>query len=123
MFQGIIAGNVGKDAEFKTTQSGTELCSFNVAAETGFGDNKQTHWVQVTNWGKGSQGLANILRKGSKVTACGEITTREYEGKTYLQMNADKVKVQGTPNGNGGQQQANNAQQNDGYDDSDSIPF
>jgi single-strand DNA-binding protein len=93
-----LAGGLGRDAEYKTTQSGQELCSFPVGVSVGYGDNKSTVWVDVTKWGKGSQGLANILRKGSKVAVSGELSTREHNGKTYLQCRADTVTVQGTPN-------------------------
>tara|TARA_R110000772_G_scaffold89304_2_gene185129 strand:+ start:15451 stop:15834 length:384 start_codon:yes stop_codon:yes gene_type:complete len=99
MLQVTIAGRLGRDAEHKTTQSGTDLCSFPVAADVGFGDKKQTYWVDVTRWGKGAQGLAGILRKGSAVTVCGELTTREHNGKTYLQCRADQVTIQGIPQG------------------------
>lgn len=95
-----LAGNLGRDAEFKTTQSGTELCSFGVGVTVGYGENKSTVWVDVTKWGKGAQGLAGILRKGSKVAVSGELSTREHNGKTYLQCRADHVTIQGTPGGN-----------------------
>lgn len=94
----IITGNLGKDAEYKTTQGGSELCSFTVADEAGYGDNKQTIWFDVSRWGKGAEGLSRILVKGSKVTVIGELSTREHNGKTYLQCRADHVKIQGTPN-------------------------
>lgn len=122
-----LSGNLGKDAEYKTTQSGTELCSFNVAAEVGYGDKKQTIWVAVTKWGKGSEGLSRILRKGSKVTVSGELSTREYEGKTYLQCRADHLAIQGTPSGGqsgstGGGDSGSSSGSN--YDDlDDDIPF
>jgi len=96
-----IAGNLGRDAEHKSTNN-SELCSFPVAASVGYGDNKQTYWVDVTKWGKGSEGLTRILRKGSKVTVSGELTMREHNGKSYLQCRADHVAIQGTPNGNSG---------------------
>lgn len=95
-----IAGNLGRDAEFKTTQSGKELCSFSVAVDDGFGEDKGTIWFDVTKWGKGTEGLSRILRKGSKVAVSGELSTREYEGKTYLQVRANDVTIQGTPGGN-----------------------
>ena len=66
-----LAGNLGRDAEHKTTQSGQDLCSFAVAVNVGFGENKSTVWVDVTRWGKGAEGLARILRKGSKVAVIG----------------------------------------------------
>jgi single-strand DNA-binding protein len=92
-----VAGRLGRDAEHKTTQGGTDLCSFSVAADIGFGDNKQTVWVDVTKWGKGAEGLARILRKGSSVAATGEMSLRERNGKTYVQLRADNVTILGTP--------------------------
>lgn len=94
-----VAGRLGRDAEHKTTQGGTDLCSFSVAADIGFGDNKQTVWVDVTKWGKGAEGLARILRKGSSVAATGEMSLREHNGKTYVQLRADNVTILGTPQG------------------------
>ena len=95
-----IAGRLGRDATYKQTQGGHDLCGFPVAVDVGFGENKQTYWVDVTRWGKGAERLADILRKGSAVAVCGELTTREHEGKTYLQCRADNVTIQGTPNSN-----------------------
>jgi len=93
-------GNLGSDAQFKTTQSGGEFCSFAVATSIGFGDRKETVWVDVTKWGKGAEGLARILRKGSKVAFAGEFSQREHNGKTYVQCRADHVSILGTPQGN-----------------------
>jgi len=125
-----LAGNTGRDAEHKTTQGGAELCSFSVGVSTGYGENKATVWVDVTKWGKGSDGLARILRKGSKVSVSGELSTREHNGKTYLQCRADHVTIQGTPQGGEGAARKPDGsrgaplQQSDGYDDlSDDIPF
>jgi single-strand DNA-binding protein len=92
-----VAGRLGRDAEHKTTQGGTDLCRFSVAADIGFGDNKQTVWVDVTRWGKGAEGLARILRKGSSIAATGEMSLRERNGKTYVQLRADNVTILGTP--------------------------
>lgn len=94
-----LAGNLGRDAESKSTQDGTPLCRFSVGVSTGYGENKATIWVDVTKWGKGSEGLARILRKGSKVAVSGELSMRVHEGKTYLQCRADTVTIMGTPQG------------------------
>lgn len=119
----IITGNLGRDAKYKTTQS-SELCSFSVADEAGYGDSKQTVWFDVTRWGKGAQGLAGILRKGSKVTVIGELTTREHDGKTYLQCRADKVTIQSTPQGGNDAPKADTAGHAPNSDDlDDDIPF
>lgn len=96
-----IAGNLGKDAVYKSTAQGQDLCTFSVGASVGYGDRKQTMWFDVTNWGKGSEKLADMLLKGVKVTVSGELSQREYEGKTYLQIRADHVALQGGRNENG----------------------
>ena len=124
-----IAGNLGRDAEHKTT-SNSEFCSFSVAVDDGWGDNKTTMWFDVTRWGKGADGLARTLRKGSKVAVSGDLTTREHNGKTYLQVRADKVTIQSTP-GTGQSQASNQGGPNNsfptdgqhGADLDDDIPF
>jgi single-strand DNA-binding protein len=117
-----LAGNTGRDAEHKTT-SNSELCSFPVAVSVGYGENKSTVWVDVTKWGKGAEGLARILRKGSKVAVSGELSMREHNGKTYLQCRANDVTIMGTPEG--GQRQEAPRQMQPAYDDDldSAIPF
>ena len=89
------AGNLGKDAEYKVSQDGKGRCTFSVATTSGYGDNKVTTWVDVTRFGAGAEGLSKLLTKGTKVTAIGELSTREHNGKTYVQMRADHVILQG----------------------------
>lgn len=117
------AGNVGKDAEFKTTQGGTELCRFSLAGSVGYGDNKQTLWFDVTKWGKGSEGLSKILLKGTKVTVSGELSQREHEGKTYLQIRADHIALQGERQAGGGQRNDTRNDAPPAQDLDDDVPF
>lgn len=118
-----FAGNTGRDAEHKQTQSGTDMCRFTVAAETGFGQDKATVWVDVTKWGKGSEGLARILRKGSRVAVSGEMSLREHNGKTYVQCRADHIAILGTPDG--GQRQRDPVREHfpQAEDLDDEVPF
>lgn len=88
-----LAGSLGRDAEYKESQSGKGRCQFSVAVNIGYGENKQTVWIDVTRWGEGARGLANLLRKGSKVAVNGEMSTREHNGKTYVQCRADNVTI------------------------------
>lgn len=101
-----VAGNLGKDAVCKSTQQGDQFCNFSVGASVGYGDRKQTIWFDVTRWGKGADKLAGLLLKGTKVTVSGELSTREYEGKTYLQIRADHVALQGERKGDAPKQGA-----------------
>ena len=128
------AGNLGKDAEYKVSQDGKGRCTFSVATTSGYGDNKVTTWVDVTRFGAGAEGLSKLLTKGTKVTAIGELSTREHNGKTYVQMRADHVILQGGRNAErptntaaeyGYSQSQKPAPVTDPLDDdlSDSVPF
>lgn len=125
MFQISLAGRLGRDAEYRQMQRGDgELCQFSVACDVGFGDSKKTMWVDVTRWGKGAKGLADILSKGDSVAVTGELSTREHDGKTYLQCRADRVTLLGggpkADRQESGQQTTNSAF---GDDLDDDIPF
>lgn len=95
-----LAGNLGRDAELKAVGDSSVL-SFNVAAKSGYGQREQTLWVSCALWGKRGETLAQYLTKGSQVTVIGELSTREYDGKTYLECRVSEVKLQG---GGGAQQ-------------------
>lgn len=120
-----IAGNIGKAAELRQTQNGDAVASFNVAVNDKR-DKDQTYWFTCTLWGKRAQALSQYLTKGQKVTVQGDLTTREYEGKTYLQVNVADVVLQGGKPDNGGQSQGGyggGANPNANRDLGDEIPF
>jgi len=90
-----VTGNLGKDAEVRTAGSGT-VCSFSVAMTAGYGDKKQTVWIDCSVWGKQAEGaLPGYLKKGQQVAVSGELSTREHEGKTYLQLRCNTVDLIG----------------------------
>ena len=127
MLKVTVAGRLGRDAEYRTLQDGTGICSFAVAADVGFGDKKKTYWVDVAKFGKGAEGLSKILRKGSSVAVTGELGTREHQGKTYLQCRADDLTILGGGQGGGQRddyQQARKPSPAPAHDDlDDDIPF
>ena len=127
MLKITVAGRLGRDAEFRTMQDGTGICNFAVAADVGFGDKKKTYWVDVAKFGKGSEGLSKILRKGASVAVTGELGTREHQGKTYLQCRADDITILGGAQGSGQRdnyQQERKPSPQPAHDDlNDDIPF
>src|SRR5574344_914315 len=81
-----IIGNLGKDVELKDI-NGKTVASFSVADKSGYGDNKQTNWYGVSIWdGLAKTGFVDYLKKGQQVMVTGELSTREYNGKTYLEV-------------------------------------
>lgn len=128
---------LGKDAVTRYTQGGTAVTGFSAAFDNGWGDRKQTVWLDCSMWGDRGVKVAEYLTKGSQVVVEGNIGTREHEGKTYITLDVQEVKlVGGKPdNTNGGttrsgaqrrerpaQAQADSGFGDDGFDDQD-IPF
>jgi len=77
----ILIGNVGRDPESKTTQSGTPLVTFSIATTYGAGDNRQTEWHKVVCWSKLAETAEQYVRKGRKVYIEGRIQSQKYTGK------------------------------------------
>lgn len=91
-----FTGNLGSDCRTNTV-SGTAVCNFSVAVKAGYGDKQQTNWVDVSLWGTRAEGrLTEYLVKGQQVAVTGELSTREYEGKTYLTVRANDVTLVGS---------------------------
>lgn len=94
MISAVVAGNLGKDAEVKNV-GGQDVCSFSVASTTKVKGEDSTTWIRCSMWGNRGAKLAEYLTKGKSVCVSGGLTTREYEGKTYIEMRVDDVKLMG----------------------------
>lgn len=105
-----VTGNIGKDCKVRQVGSST-VCNFPVAMTSGYGDNKQTNWLDCSLWGKQAESkITEYLLKGQQVSVSGELGTREYEGKKYLTLRVDRVTLCGS-----------NSPERKNYDDN--IPF
>lgn len=90
-----LTGNLGRDAEVRQAGSST-VCGFSVAMTSGYGDKKQTTWLDCSIWGKQAEGqLPSYLKKGQQVALTGELSTREHDGKTYLQLRVNTIDLIG----------------------------
>ena len=80
----ILIGNLTKDPESRTTQSGIANCTFTIAVTRKFaGSNgeKQTDFIPIVTWRKTAELCGKYLSKGKKVAIVGEIQTRSYDAK------------------------------------------
>lgn len=89
VFTGI--GRAGKDAEVRHTAAGKPVMNVGLAIDSGFGDNKQTTWLDCSAWGDRFAKVAEYIKKGDRVGVSGEIGTREHNGKTYVTLNVREV--------------------------------
>lgn len=91
----MLIGNVGKDAEIRTTPSGKKKASFSLATTEHYKDasnekKERTEWHNIVAWGK----LADIIerlqiKKGLSVFIEGKSTQRSWDdpnggGKKYI---------------------------------------
>ena len=75
----IISGRTTADIELKTTPSGVSVASFTVAVDYGYGDNKQTSFLDVVAWQKQAENASKYVHKGDRIIVDGRIQTRTYE--------------------------------------------
>lgn len=120
-----ITGRLGADSELRYTKAGEPVLGFRVADDVGYGDKKVTNWWSCTLWGKRAETLAEYLKKGSQVVVHGEASTREHEGKTYLQCRVSDIDLVGGKPENHGERKAQPSQPNAPVDnfEADDIPF
>lgn len=124
-----LLGGIGKDPTTRTTQKGDKVTGFSLAVNDGFGDNKRTLWFDCSCWGRRGEAIANNVSKGDKLCVTGDLSTREYEGKTYLTVNVNDFSFAGSK---GSSDNRGGGQSGGGYgdqgrqapdDDLSEIPF
>lgn len=77
----ILMGRLTKDIELRQTQSETPVCSFTVAVDSGYGDNKKTDFINCVAWGGTANFLSQYFGKGQMVALVGRISTRTWDGE------------------------------------------
>ncbi len=81
----IIVGNLGRDPEVRTMQSGDKVANFSVATSERWKDRnsgemqERTEWHRVVIFGRTAEVAEQYLRKGSKVYIEGQLQTRKWE--------------------------------------------
>jgi single-strand DNA-binding protein len=111
----VLAGRLTKDAELRRTQGGDPVLGFSVAVDDRSGKEKRTLFFSCSMWGTRGSALEPHLKKATSVTVSGDFSTREHDGKTYLEVRVNDVTLQG------GKPEAQPAKQPEL--DSDEVPF
>jgi single-strand DNA-binding protein len=94
MLTAFVTGNLGRDAELR--DAGNEkVCSFNVASSRKIKNQDVTTWVRCSLWGRRGESLAQHLTKGKRVAVTGELSTKEKDGKTYLELRVSEIDFMG----------------------------
>lgn len=118
-------GRIGKDAVTRNA-GGKPVTGWSLAVDKGWGDRKQTIWLECSAWGERYEKLAAYIVKGSQLGVTGELGTREYEGKTYITLDVrDVTLLGGRDKGQEQGQQSTKApvSSSNDMDDGSDIPF
>lgn len=95
----FIVGNLTRDPELRTTQSGVSVCSFTVAVNkrlSADAKHPEADYFRVTAWRGLGENCQKFLAKGRKVCVVGAVGVSTYEAKdgttkATLEVTADDV--------------------------------
>ena len=78
-----IMGRLTHTPELRTTTSGKEVCSFDIACERSYSANgqRETDFLPCVAWGKTAQFVSKYFDKGSIIAVNGSLQTRKYQDK------------------------------------------
>ncbi len=134
----ILLGNLGKDPEIRTLESGTKLARFPLATNEYYKGKdgemvEKTEWHNVVVWHQRAELAEKYLQKGSQVYIEGRLQTRQWDDKDGNKRYTTEIIgdvmnfVGGRPGGgSGGQQGQNSMEQSKNADlppEEDDLPF
>ncbi len=96
----ILVGNLGRDPEIRTMQSGDKLANFSLATSETWNDRQsgerreRTEWHRVVIFGRLAEIAERYLRKGSKVYLEGSLQTRKWQDQSGQERYTTEVVLQ-----------------------------
>ena len=98
----ILLGNLGRDPEIRSMQSGNKMASFSIATSKRWKDKntqeqkEKTSWHNVVVFGDGLVSIVeNYVKKGSKIYVEGELQTRKWQDQDGNDKYTTEVILQG----------------------------
>lgn len=128
----ILMGRLTRDPETRSTNSGKTVAQFTVAVENGYGDKKQTDFINCVAWNNQAEFLGKYFTKGMMVIVAGRISTRTWEGqdgrKNYVtEVVASEINFGETKKQQGQSRQAEQSVVEEGFtplgEVDDDLPF
>lgn len=91
----FLIGNLTRDPELRTTQTGVSVCTFSIAVNRRFKNpqtgQQETDFINITCWRQLADLCSRYLQKGRKVAVVGAIQTRTYEAQDGSKRSAFEV--------------------------------
>lgn len=101
MNKAILIGNIGRDPEVRTTQSGDKVANLALATSERWKDKQtgerkeRTEWHRVTVWGPLAGICEQYIRKGAKVAITGRIETRKWQDQSGQDRYTTEIVLRG----------------------------
>lgn len=76
----ILMGRLTRDPEIRHTSTGKAVCNFTVAVDNGYGENRQTDFINCVAWQNTAEFVGKYFTKGMMIIVSGRISTRTWEG-------------------------------------------
>lgn len=77
----ILAGKLTRDPELRYAGSGTAVCGFGLAVNSGTRDKEEVLFIDITAFGKQAETASEYLTKGRSVLIEGRLQFRTWEDK------------------------------------------
>lgn len=95
----ILMGNLTRDVEMRTTQSGQSVANFSLAVTRSWRDQNgaqqdQTSFINCVAWGKPGEIIAQYVQKGAPLLVSGRLDQRSYEDKEGNKRTSVEVVVE-----------------------------
>lgn len=87
----MLAGNLTRDPETRTTPGGSVICEFGLAVNRKMKDKDETCFVSITVWGKQAEACGKYLTKGANAYIEGRLVYESWEDKSGAKRNSLKV--------------------------------
>ena len=98
----ILLGNLGRDPDIRSMQSGSKMASFSIATSKRWKDKntqeqkEKTSWHNIVVFGDGLVDIVEkYVKKGSKIYAEGELQTRKWQDQDGKDRYTTEVVLQG----------------------------
>lgn len=81
-----LIGTICKKPEMRTTQTGKDVCSFDIAV---YVNPEKSDFYRISAWGKQGESCYKWLDKGKKVFVRGDLSVSIYDGRNGAKINLD----------------------------------
>lgn len=125
-------GNIARDIEFRTTQSGVDVCSFTIACNRRYVDKvsgkREADFISCVAFKETAAFIHKYFEKGMKIGVVGTLQTRSYDAQDGSKRYVTEVLVEEaefvTPKADSAARpQANNTMQDVTQEEEDGLPF